>query len=167
MLSHIVRLVTALLILLVAATVAPARAAVSCDQKPGVPRPAGDRGGKDEANKDDGRPHPYKFWVDGRAELGITDQQAASIEQIWQASLSKLHMQREQLEQLEGVLSKMILDGADESPVSAQIDRVEAVRSELNKARTLMLYRMNRQLTADQRTKLKAMHDRWEASRKK
>src|SRR5262245_20908020 len=130
MVSHIGRIVTALLILFVAAAAPPVAlaaapgAAVTCEQKPPTPRPAGDRGAGDEGRG------PYKFWVDGRAELGITDQQAASIEQIWQASLSKLHAQREQLEQLEGVLSKMILDGADESAVSAQVDRVEAVRSE-------------------------------------
>ena len=81
--------------------------------------------------------------------------------------MTKLRAQREQLDQLEAVLSKMILEGADESAVSSQVDRVEGVRSELNKGRTLMLYRMNRQLTPEQRAKLKAMHDRYEASRKK
>ena len=167
MVSHIVRIATGLLILTVATV--PARAAMACQQKPGVQRPAGERG-KDEGRegapvRPEGR--PYKFWVDGRAELGINDQQAASIEQIWQTSLPKLHGKREELDQLEGVLSKMILDGSDESAVSAQIDKVESARSELNKARTLMLYRMNRQLTPEQRTKLKAMHDRYEASRKK
>ncbi|HET7618625.1 MAG TPA: hypothetical protein VFK20_08945, partial [Vicinamibacterales bacterium] len=100
-------------------------------------------------------------------ELGITNEQSAAIEEIWQASLPKLRASRRQLDDLEGVLSQMIRDAAEESLVAAQIDRVESVRSEMNKGRTLMLYRMNRVLSADQRQKLKAMHDRWEASRRR
>ena len=64
-------------------------------------------------------------------------------------------------------LSELVYFAAGPEEFSSQIDRVEGVRSELNKGRTLMLYRMNRQLTPEQRTKLKAMHDRYEASRKK
>jgi hypothetical protein len=46
--------------------------------------------------------------------------------------------------------------------VARQIDRVELVRSSLNKTRTLMLLHMRQVLSADQRVKLTAMHDRWE-----
>jgi Spy/CpxP family protein refolding chaperone len=108
------------------------------------------------------------WWIDesARAELSITDQQSASIDQVWQHSLPKLRESREQLDKLEDVLSQMILDAADEAAVVAQIDRVESARAEANKTRTLMLYRMNRLLTADQRVKLKAMHDRMEAARR-
>lgn len=108
------------------------------------------------------------WWIDetARAELGITDQQSASIDQIWQKSLPKLREARERLDKLEDVLSQMILDASDEPTVVAQIERVENARAEANKARTLMLYRMNRLLTPDQRVKLKAMHDRMEASRR-
>ncbi|PYR75514.1 MAG: hypothetical protein DMF86_15025 [Acidobacteria bacterium] len=163
MVRDIVGVSTALLFL--AGGALPLRAAELCERQQrggGAPqRPS------QEQSSDRPAPHPYKWWVDGRAELGISDQQAASVEQIWQSSVTKLRAQREQLDQLEAVLSKMILEGADESAVSSQVDRVEGVRSELNKGRTLMLYRMNRQLTPEQRTKLKAMHDRYEASRKK
>ena len=41
----------------------------------------------------------------------------------------------------------------------AQIDKVENLRAELNKGRTLMIYRMNKLLTPDQRAKVKAMYD--------
>jgi Spy/CpxP family protein refolding chaperone len=50
----------------------------------------------------------------------------------------------------------MILEAADEPSVKAQLDRVEAARSEANKARVLMLYRMNKLLTQEQRAKLDA-----------
>jgi Spy/CpxP family protein refolding chaperone len=157
-------IVRAAMVLLVVAggTVRPAGAAELCtQQRSGAPRATQD------PPPPPGRPQPRKWWVDDRAEIGINDQQAASIEQIWQSSLPKLHTQREQVDQLESVLSQMILDGADETAVSAQIDKVEAARSEFNKSRTLMLYRMNRQLTPEQRTRLKAIRDRNDASHRK
>ena len=125
----------------------------------------GEEPGKDSRS---GPPRPKPWWIDegDRAELGITDQQSASIEQVWQKSLPKLREARDKLDNLEAVLSQMILDASDEATVVAQIERVENARSEANKARTLMLYRMNRLLTADQRVKVKAMHDRREASRR-
>jgi Spy/CpxP family protein refolding chaperone len=54
----------------------------------------------------------------------------------------------------------MIRDAVDEPTIVAQLDRVESVRAELNKARVLMLYRMNRVLSPDQRTRLKALWER-------
>ena len=118
------------------------------------------RGGRGDSSR---RP----WWIDdtARAELGITDQQSASIDQVWQKSLPTLREARQRLDKLEDVLSQMIVDAADEEAVVAQIERVESARAEGNKARTLMLYRMNRLLTPDQRVKLKAMHERMDASR--
>jgi Spy/CpxP family protein refolding chaperone len=48
----------------------------------------------------------------------------------------------------------------------AHVDKVESTRTEANKARVLMLYRMNRVLTPEQRIKLKAMRDKRENSRR-
>src|SRR5688572_28716227 len=113
-----------------------------------------------------GREGPKKWWIDAelRRELGITDQQSKAIEQVWQRSLAQRAETRDRLEKADAVLQKMILDGADEPAVTAQLDRVEAARMEANKARMLMLYRMNKQLTQDQRAKLdakfKAMRER-------
>src|SRR2546422_656489 len=72
---------------------------------------------------------PPKFWVDQklRAELGITDQQSAAIEAIWQKGLPQRTETRTRLEQLEAALDKMMVDAsADEAAVVAQIDKVEA-----------------------------------------
>ena len=156
------RILGALALLLLLAPPVAARAA--CDPA------SANQGQKDSGDHDRSqRRGPYKWWVndDSRAELGITDEQSAAIEQLWQTSLPSLRSGRKQLDELEVVLSQMIRDAADESLVAAQIDRVESTRSAMNKTRTLMLYRMNRVLSADQRAKLKAMHDRWEASRRK
>ena len=144
---------------------APARAAV-CEtpQKPsGQSHPTGDKRADTSAPQQKG---PKKWWIDPelRAELAITDQQSAAIELVWQKSLAHRAETRDRLDKADAILQKLILDGADEAAVTAQLDRVEAARSEANKARVLLLYRMNRHLTQEQRVKLdakfKAMRDR-------
>ncbi len=111
---------------------------------------------------------PPRWWADEpmRTELGITDQQSAAIEQIWQTTIPRLKELRQKLDRLEDTMSQMILDAADESAVMAQVDKVESTRTEANKARVQMLYRMNRVLTPDQRIKVKAMHDRRDQDRR-
>jgi Spy/CpxP family protein refolding chaperone len=111
---------------------------------------------------------PPRWWADEpeRTELGITDQQSAAIEQIWQKSFPRLKELRERLDQLEETMSQMIRDAADEAAVMAHVDKVESTRTEANKARVLMLYRMNRVLTPEQRITLKAMRDKRENSRR-
>jgi Spy/CpxP family protein refolding chaperone len=146
---------------------APARAASACDwldQRPG----ASDQRKDDKAQfgPPSGRPGPKKWWIEpeSRAELGITDQQSAELEKVWQRSLAQRAETRDRLEKAEAILNKMILEAADEAAVVAQLDKVEAARSEANKARVLLLYRMNRLLTQDQRAKVdakaKAMRER-------
>jgi len=103
-----------------------------------------------------------KWWTDStmRAELGITDQQSAAVEAVWQQSLTRLRDLRHKVDDMDNTISQMIRDAVDEPTIVAELDRVESTRAELNKGRTLMLYRMNRVLTADQRAKLKAMWER-------
>jgi Spy/CpxP family protein refolding chaperone len=103
-----------------------------------------------------------KWWMDGRmrGELGISDQQSAAIEALWQQSLPRLRDLRHKVDDMDNTVSQMIRDAVDEPTIVAELDRVESTRAELNKGRTLMLYRMNRVLTADQRAKLKAMWER-------
>jgi Spy/CpxP family protein refolding chaperone len=107
---------------------------------------------------------PRKWWVntEDRASLGITDQQSAAIEDVWQKSLPELRDGWQKLHTLEDALDQMIRNSADEPAVIAQINHVEDTRARLNEARQLMLYRMNRVLKPEQRDKLKAMHDRRE-----
>lgn len=112
----------------------------------------------------------FKWWVDQRArtEIGITDQQSAEIEQIFQSTLPRLRDRSAELGQLEKALSDLIRESvADVSVVANQVDKVENLRADIAKARTIMLYRMNRVLSAEQRARLREMHDRWEQSRKK
>jgi Spy/CpxP family protein refolding chaperone len=128
-------------------------------QPPGSPHKEEPRG---EPGQD--RPGPPKWWIDAklRAELGITDQQSSAVEQVWQKSLPGLRDARERLGKLEDTLSKMTSDISDEAAVIVQIERVETTRAELNKGRTLMIYRMHKLLTPDQRAKVKAMKAMYE-----
>jgi Spy/CpxP family protein refolding chaperone len=57
--------------------------------------------------------------------------------------------------------------GADEALVSKQVDRVEAIRSNMNKMRTLMLLKERQVLTPDQRLKLSKLHEQWERDHKR
>ena len=123
---------------------------------------------KAEPHKTEPR-RPWKFWTgDSRTELGITAQQAADIEQIFQSTMPTLEALKEKVDSLEAGVSQTIKDGsADLAVVTQQVDRFEAARADLSKTRTLMLYRMRGVLTADQRTRLKAMMDRWEAAHRR
>lgn len=108
---------------------------------------------------DQGHQPPKHWWSDPqlRQQLQITDTQSKSVEDIWQKSLPELRKLREQLVALQDQVSKMIQDGATEALVVAQIEQTENTRAQFNKARTLMIYRMNKVLTADQRATVKAI----------
>jgi Spy/CpxP family protein refolding chaperone len=115
------------------------------------------------------QPRP-KFWQDPklRQEIRITDQQSAAIEQIFSSSIQALRDAHKELDALEAILSRTIQENAaDVFTVSQQVDKVEAARSAYNKARTLMLYRMNLLLSPEQRAKVKEMNDRYEEQRRK
>jgi Spy/CpxP family protein refolding chaperone len=114
------------------------------------------------------QPPRHKWWQDDKikADLGLTDQQTSEVEAVFQGSLPKLRASKQQLDGLEADLSRLIRERtADESVVAQQIDRVEAARSELNKTRTLMLYRIHRVLTPEQNAKLQVLHDQMERDR--
>ena len=116
------------------------------------------------------RPRFLKWWEDAgsRAELGITDQQSARIEQIFQATLPAQRERYRELEKLQAAVDQLIKDGtADPAYVEKQVERFEYLTAEARKTRTITLYRMHRELSADQRTKLKAMFERRDAEHRK
>ena len=142
----------------------PAGAAELCDQQ--RPPQASEKDKKD----DKGQPQTRRrWWSDpkSRADLGITDQQSAAVEAIWQRESPDLHKMRAKLDKLEEELSRLIGDkGADEASVIAKIDAVETVRADGNKRRTAMIYRMHKVLTPEQRDKVKAMFESREQQRR-
>ncbi len=102
-----------------------------------------------------------KWWhsEDFQRQLGLSAQQSEEIEAIFQASVPRLRALKAELDKAEAALSDLIAEArVEEAQVVRQIDRVEAIRSDLSRARTLMLFRMHRVLTPDQRAKLKDLH---------
>ena len=153
----------------------PASASSPCDQntaaKPdqGVARGTDGRGqpGTDGRSKDD---HRVPWWKapDTRAELAITDKQSKDIDDIFQETVPALRAAKEELDKLDETVAKLIKDGtADISVVARQVAQAEQARANLTTKRTVMLYRMHRLLTPDQRAKLDAMFAQREAERRK
>lgn len=95
-------------------------------------------------------------------DVGLTTEQCARVDAVFQATLPKLKQNREELDKLEAELSKMIGDNADERLVIHEIDRVEALRAATSKMRTLMLLHERQVLTPEQLVKFKAAYEQWE-----
>lgn len=109
------------------------------------------------------RAQPFKWWKSEqfRRDVGLTAEQCARIDQIFEATLPRLREGKKELDKQEAELSTMVDLGADEVLVVRQVDRVEATRASLNKIRTLMLLHMHQVLTPDQLVRFKATHDQW------
>jgi Spy/CpxP family protein refolding chaperone len=96
----------------------------------------------------------FKWWQSDTfvRELGLTTDQSTKIEAIFQATVPVLRRQKDALDRAEADFNQTI-EASDDAQVMAQVGVVEAARSELNKSRTMMLLRMRRVLTPDQRVK--------------
>ena len=94
-------------------------------------------------------------------DLGLTAEQCARIDSVFQATLPKLREGRQELDRDEAELSRLIDQNVDEAQITKQVDRVEATRAKLNKMRTLMLFHMRQMLTPEQRTRFTPLHDQW------
>jgi len=154
----------------------PVSAAALCEQNPppkadqqGVTR--GDTRGSD--GRSDGRgkdEHRLPWWKapDTRAELGISDKQSKEIDDIFQETVPALRAAKEELDKLDDAVAKLIKEGiADNAVVMRKVGEAEQVRANLTTKRTVMLYRMHRLLTPEQRVKLDAMFAKREADRRK
>jgi Spy/CpxP family protein refolding chaperone len=96
----------------------------------------------------------FKWWQSEmfKRELGLTADQSAKIEAVFQKTVPVLRQQKDALDRAQADFNQMI-EASDDAQVMAQVGVVEAARSELNKSRTMMLLRMRRVLTPDQRVK--------------
>ena len=105
----------------------------------------------------------FPWWRDSQFqhELSLGADQSAKIEAIFQDAFSKLRQKKQELDQQEDELSRMIATNADELAVIKQVDKVEAIRAHMNKMRTLMLLHERQVLTPEQRVKLNKLHEQW------
>jgi Spy/CpxP family protein refolding chaperone len=99
-----------------------------------------------------------------KKELGLTPEQSRRLEDIFQAAVPNLRVQKRALDQAETEFERLVEKG-DDGAVMEQVGRVEIARAELNKSRTMMLLRMRRALTTDQWAKFTALHQAAERER--
>jgi Spy/CpxP family protein refolding chaperone len=111
----------------------------------------------------------FKWWQSDKfkTDLGLSPEQTARLEEVYQGLRPTLTTGKEELDRLEARLSKVIAEGvAPEGDVMKMVDQVERSRSELAKSRMLMIYRMHQVLTVEQRAKMNALHEKWEQERR-
>ena len=103
----------------------------------------------------------FPWWRDAQfqKELGLSGDQSKRIDDIFQSTIPILRHKKEDLDQQEAELSRLIAANADEQVVIRQVDKIEAVRSNMNKMRTLLLLHMRQVLSPDQRTKLNRLYE--------
>lgn len=103
------------------------------------------------------------WWRDAavQKELDLSSRQIAKVEKIWTTNFPQLRELHKQLDVLEAETNRLIRENtADEKVLAQQLDRMESVRSQLSKSRTLVLYRMHQALTPEQYRKLSDINDR-------
>jgi Spy/CpxP family protein refolding chaperone len=107
-------------------------------------------------------PRRFTWWRSDSVvkEIGLTPDQVETIEAVFQRMRPEARQEFEELEAQEAKLSSLIQSDADEGAVVRQIDRVETARSALRKTRSLMLLRMRRVLTPEQRILLTDIENR-------
>ena len=156
----------------------PLSAASLCEQgappKPdqqGVSRGTDARGADGRGSEGRGKDeHRLPWWKapDTRAELGISDKQSKDIDDIFQETVPGLRAAKEELDKLDDAVAKLIKEGtADIAVVARKVGEAEQARANVTTKRTVMLYRMHRLLTPEQRAKRDAMFAAREAERRK
>jgi Spy/CpxP family protein refolding chaperone len=105
----------------------------------------------------------FAWWRDAefQRDLSLNTDQVSKIEALFQANIPTLRAKKTDLDQQEDQLSRLVGANSDEALVSKQVDRVEAIRADMNKMRTLMLLHMRQVLTPEQRVKLNRRYEQW------
>jgi len=106
----------------------------------------------------------FPWWRDAQfqKDLSLTADQSARIDNVFQSTITLLRQKKAELDQQEAELSRLIAANAEEAVVVRQVDKVEGIRANLNKNRTLMLLHMRQVLSPEQRVKLNKLHEQWE-----
>ena len=150
--------------LLALALFTPARPAAAADCEPQQ------RSGESKPGAQSDETPRWKWWkhADSRRELGLSDQQSKTIDEIWEATAPKLRSTFQEMEKQQEALDKLFKENtADVSVVSQQVEKVEKLRAEHTAMRTVMIYRMHFLLTPEQRVKVDAMRAKADAERKR
>ena len=101
--------------------------------------------------------HRFRWWQSEvvQTEVRLTPQQVLAIEHVYQATLPERRALRLELDRLEAKLQRLLDRGEPaEHTADVLIDQVEAARARRNVARAMMLFRIRRMLTPEQRSAL-------------
>ena len=111
-----------------------------------------------------GQSFGFPWWRDPQfqRDLSLSTDQSGKIDAVFQKTIPSLREKRTELDAQEEELSRMIAANSEEAVVIRQVDKVEAIRSHMNKTRTLMLLHMRQVLTPEQRTKLNQLYQQYE-----
>jgi hypothetical protein len=105
----------------------------------------------------------WEWWKDDavRKEMRLTDPQVRSISRLYDNRVRTLKPVAEELSKQRDVLDKMSQERTVDVPVYAiQVNHVEALRSEMNRTRTIMLYEIQKALTPEQTQKFREIVER-------
>ena len=105
----------------------------------------------------------FPWWKDPKVvqELMLSADQSTRIDNVFRAVFPQLRQSKEELDRQEAELSRLLEANADEATVLRQVDKVEGVRGNLNKARTLMLLHMRQVLTPKQNKKFNGVFEQY------
>jgi Spy/CpxP family protein refolding chaperone len=108
-----------------------------------------------------GQSFGFPWWKDAQfqRDLSLTSDQSARIDVVFESTITLLRQKKVELDGQEAELSRLIAVNADEWAVTRQVDKVEGIRANLNKTRTLMLLRMRQVLTPEQRVQLNKLYE--------
>lgn len=107
-----------------------------------------------------------KWWrsEELRAQFAITDAQSTELDRIFHTFYASLKSGMEDVDRYHKDVSKIMAEGSSsEVDVLHAIDKLEAAKASLARTRMLMLYRMYRVLSPEQRIKVKKYQEQKDA----
>lgn len=111
---------------------------------------------------------PWEWWNDAKVqkELGLVPEKVWRINDIYTRRSEQLRPLRDEFTKELAMLDKVTrARTVDEATYTLQVTKVEGLRSELSKSRTVMLYSLFRELSPEQYRKLQDVRDRRERDR--
>lgn len=111
---------------------------------------------------------PFKWWaIDTyKQELKLTAEQSAEIEKVFQASMERLRVAKDDFDRAQTGFSELMdKPSARERDFARAVDQLELARYSVSKERTMMLVRIHSVLTPEQRKGLEAIRKRNEGDR--
>src|SRR5204862_8213198 len=97
---------------------------------------------------------PFKWWAIDKykQELELTADQSTEIEKVFQASMDRLRVDKDDFDRAQNSFSQLMdKPAAGEREFARAVDQLELARYNVSKERTMMLVRIHSVLTPEQR----------------